>query len=128
MPHGEEARAVVWRIGEALLAVPLDVAMEIAAVGADGQARARTGRLEVRTPPGVTAPPYCPHAVVVRTTGSPMALAAEAVDGVLAYTERHAVPAPAWLGGLPTDHIAGLIRLNDQRVAALLAVEALTGA
>lgn len=128
MSRGEEARAVVWRVGDALLAIPLSAAMEIAAVASDGRAEARSGRLELRTPPGVSALTDCRHAVVVRTAESPVALAAEAVDGVLAYTQLDAVPAPAWLRGLSTEHIAGLIRLDDQRVAALLAVEALTRA
>lgn len=130
MPAGEAARVVVWRVGDALLAVPLAAAVEIAAVASDGKAVSRAGRLEIRTPPGIPHVSRCPRAVVVRagpTGGELVALAAEAVEGVKAYAEKDAAVTPEWLRGLSMAHVAGLIRVDDRRVAALLAVDALAG-
>lgn len=126
VPPAEATRVVVWGVGDALLAVPLDAAIEIAAVGTDRRAITRAGPLELWTPPGLQEVYDCRRAVVVRASGGAVALAADAVEGVKPYTEREAAPTPPWLRSLPTPHMAGLVRLDDDRVAALLAVESLT--
>lgn len=126
VPPGEATRVVVWRVGDALLAVPLDAAIEIAAVAPDGRAATRAGSLELWTPPGLQEVDDCRRAVVVRAGEGSVAMAAETVEGVKPYTEREAAPTPPWLRSLATPYMAGLIRLDDDRVAALLAVESLT--
>ena len=125
MPPAEQARAIVWRIGEALLAVPLEAALEVAAVSADGMAMSRKGQLELRAPPGLPPVLDCRRAIIVVTRDGLVALPAESVDGVLPYSVQDTAATPPWLGRLTTDHLAGLIRLDDHRIAALLAVEAL---
>lgn len=128
MSPDEADEVVVWRLAGALLAVPLAAVVEIAAVTADGRAVTRAGRLELRTPPGLSLAADaadCTRAVVVRTGGGAMALAAEVVEGVKPYTKRERAPTPPWIRTLPTEHLAGLIRLDDRRVAALLAVDTL---
>jgi hypothetical protein len=54
-----------------------------------------------------------------------MALAADDVEGVREYTVRESTSTPPWLRRLPIDHVAGLVRLDEGRVAALLAVDTL---
>lgn len=119
---------VVWRVGDALLAAPLAAIVEVAPVSADGTATSRLGALELQAAPGLPAPARPRRAVVIRTAGAAVAIAADDVEGVQPYTEHSAAPTPAWLGTLPTAHLAGLIRLDDDRIAALLAVDALPGA
>lgn len=130
MPPGEADRVVVWSLGDALLAAPLAVIVEIATVAADGRAMSRLGPLDVRSAPGLPAPAGPRRAVVVRTGeagAAALAIAADDVEGVKPYTPAEAAATPAWLRTLPTGHIAGMIRLDDDRIAALLAIEALPG-
>lgn len=129
MPVGERGgrgrRLVVWTAGGALLAVPLEDTVEIAALDDDGRTTGRAGPLEPVLPPGLTADRPA-RAVVVRHPAGPLALAAEAVEGVSEGAETTA-PTPSWLGGLRLDHLDGLVLLEDGRIAALLAVERLAG-
>jgi hypothetical protein len=118
---------VVWRLGGASLAASLDMVEEIVTVDADGQANGRDGPLDVVRPPGLEGTSPARLAVVVRRTPAGddrVALAAEVVDGVVnpggEVRER-----PFWLGTLDAPHLAGLVRLGDERVAAILHVPGL---
>jgi chemotaxis signal transduction protein len=122
---GGERRVVVWRTGEALLAVPLESTVEIAGVDAGGLAVGRDGPLELAPPPGLALPDGAQRAVVVRTPGGTVALAADSVEGVMVVAGEGAEPVPPWLGRLPVDHIEGVVRTRDGQVAALLDVDAL---
>jgi hypothetical protein len=122
---GAERRVVVWRAGEALLAVPLEDTIEIAAVDRDGRAAGRDGPLALEAPPGLPFPDPAPRAVIIRTAGRRVALAAESVEGVRTVHGEGTDPIPAWLGRLSADHIEGMIRIHGDRVAALLDVDAL---
>lgn len=122
-PGGRSRQLVVWSAGGALLAVPLEDTVEIAAIDSDGRSTGRAGPLEPVLPPGLTAE-RPPHAVVVRRPGGPLALSADEVEGVTGGSETTA-PTPEWLGALPLDHLDGLVLLDDGRIAALLAVERL---
>ncbi len=124
-PQNERARALVWRSGDALLAVPLAAVLEIAAPDADGRVRSRVGSLPVSTVPGLPPAANPPRAVVIRAGGATVALAADDVEGVREYTARESARTPPWLRLLNIDHLAGLVRLDEGRVAALLAVETL---
>lgn len=125
MPPAEPERVVAWRLGQAILAARLEDTVEIAAVAADGHAVGRTDRLELRTPPGLEPPTRPHHAVVVRVRGRETAMAADEVLGIQSYTTRDSTPLPPWLDPLPTAHLARLIRLPDDRIAALLDLDAL---
>ena len=122
---GTERRIVVWRVGEALLAVPLEATVEIAAVGEDRRADGRDGPLDLEPPPGLPLPEGAPRAVIVRASSRKVALAAEAIEGVVTVAGHGAEPVPPWLGGLSADHIEAVVRIGDGRVAALLDVDAL---
>lgn len=115
----------MWRAGDALLALPLEDTVEIAPVGDDGLAMGRDGPLDLAAPPGLPMPRRPARAVVARTAGGRVAIAADSVEGVLSVAGDGAEPVPAWLRRLSPDHIAGVIRLPGGRVAALLGVEAL---
>jgi chemotaxis signal transduction protein len=129
---------VVWRLGDALLAVALGAVDEVVGVDADGLARARGGALELRAPPGLDLPPGSRHAVVIASgagegagPGSPsqrLALAADEVVGVYEAADVSPLPPPDWLGRLDAGHLSGLIRLQDGRVAATLDPDALSRA
>lgn len=124
-PDSARRRVVVWRVGDALLAAPVDAVVEIAAVDAAGTVRSRVGALDPRTPPGLEPPEAPVRAVVLRAGGGHLAMAADHVDGVTAWEPGATAPTPDWLRSLPTGHVASLIRLDQDRVAALLAVDAL---
>jgi hypothetical protein len=121
---------VVWRSGDALLAVALAAVEAIAPVGADGQALARAGALELRSPPGLPPPAGARQAVVVRRGAGDarqrVALPADHVEGVLEARGPVREP-PPWLAGLGAGHLAGLILLEDGRVAATLDPDSLFG-
>lgn len=124
VPRDDGRRVLVWSIGGALLAVPLDAVVEIAPI-ADDEARTRGGRLPLRTIASLETTGVARRAVVLRSGATLMAVAADEVEGVHAASLDDQAPTPAWLTTLPTDHLAGLIQLTDVRVAALLAVESL---
>lgn len=124
VPRDDGRRVLVWSIGGALLAAPLDGVVEIAPIE-DDEARTRTGRLPLRTIAGLEATGVTRRAVVLRSGTTLMAVVADEVDGVHAASLDDQAPTPAWLTTLPTDHLAGLIHLTDARVAALLAIESL---
>lgn len=129
MPRVEAGPVVLWRLGDALLAIELMAVEEIAPVDAAGRARSREAELEVAVPPGLAPDQPAAAAVVVRMAGAPeprrMALAAHAVDGVVEGEQVGGVATPAWLEGLEHAHIRALLRLDDGRVAALLDTDAL---
>lgn len=126
MPPGEERRVLVWRVGGALLAAPIEVVVEVAPVQ-DGRTDSRAGRMEVRDVPGLRTEREARRAVILRAESGLLAVAADEVDGVRSSTPREESPTPGWLRALPTEHVAGLLQLPDARVAALLAVESLAG-
>jgi chemotaxis signal transduction protein len=118
---------VVWRLGGASLAARLDMVEEIVAVDADGQANGRGGPVDVVRPPGLEGTSPARFAVVVRRTPAGddrVALAADAVDGVV-NPGGEIRGRPFWLGTLDAPHLDGLVRLGDERVAAILNVPAL---
>jgi chemotaxis signal transduction protein len=129
---------VVWRLGDALLAVALGAVDEVVGVGADGRARARGGALELHAPPGLDLPAGSRQAVIIASgagegvgAGSPpqrLALAADEVEGVYEAGDVSPLPPPGWLGRLDAPHLTGLIRLQDGRVAAALDPDALSRA
>lgn len=121
---GPAGRVVVWRVGDATLAVPLDDTVEIAPV-VDGRAVTRSGPLSLRTPAGLARPGDPQHAVVVRTGGDHAAMAADAVEGVHEGAGDRTAALPPWLLGVSGEQLAGLIRLDDDRIAALLHARAL---
>jgi len=120
---------VVWRLGDALLAVPLDAVEEVVAVGGDRQARGREVVLDVVDPPGLPPHESPRHAVIIRAVGTArrVALAADQVEGVRDPSDAPALDPPPWLAALASVHTRTLVRLDDRRVAALLDVAALLG-
>lgn len=125
MPPADEGRVVVWRLGDALLAAPLADTIEIAAVAADGLAVSRAGRLALHTPAGIRSRERPTRAVVVRVAGREVAMAAEEVLGIEPFAPAETAPLPPWLETVPASHVAGLVRLPDQRLAVLLHLDAL---
>lgn len=127
MSPDEEGQALVWRLGDALLAAPLEAVVEVTIVGADGRAVTRAGPVDLTAPPGARSSSVPQRAVVVRARGDTLALAADEVEGVVPRTLRDSAVTPSWLRSLPTTHISGLVRLDGGRVAALLAIDTLHG-
>lgn len=124
MPPAETERAVVWRLGGALLAAPLDAVREVAPVTAEGLARTRTGEVEAVVPHGLDATP--PRRAIILSVGDQVvAVAAEEVEGVADVPERAVAGPPGWLSKLDTRHVRAVVRLADDRLAALLEPEAL---
>lgn len=126
MPQGEERRVLVWRVGGALLAAPIETVVEVAPVR-EGTTRSRVGRVEIRDVPGLRPEGDAEHAIILRADTGLLAIAADEVAGVQTSTPGTQSPTPAWLRALPTEHFAGLLQLPDARVAALLVVDSLTG-
>ena len=125
MPAAEPERAVVWRLGEALLAAPLDAVQEVASVTKDGRARTRSGELEPLVPNGLEVPRPSRRAVVLLVGDRGVAVAADEVEGVAEVPESMAVAPSEWLGQLDTRHVRAVVRLVDGRLAALLEPDAL---
>ncbi|NIP78813.1 MAG: hypothetical protein GWM90_06275 [Gemmatimonadetes bacterium] len=120
MPGADPDRVVVWRAGEAVLALPVESVIEVAEPGGDGRVRSRAGPLEPMDLPGL--PPDAPRwAVVVRARRGAVALAADSVEGVTGAGPVES--APGWLGPMARDHLRGLVRLTDGRIAAVPALE-----
>lgn len=126
VPQGEGRRVLVWRVGGALLAAPIDAVVEVAPAEG-GSTDCRAGRLDLRGMPGLQTDGDAPHAVILRADSGLFAIAADEVEGVRTSTAREESPTPDWLHTLPTEHLAGLLQLPDARVAALLDVESLAG-
>lgn len=128
MPAPERPPVLVWRRGEALLAVEVDAVLEIArtraAAAADEPVRTRAGQAPVLNLPGLPRDPAT-QAVILRTAAGLAALPADAVDGIRAITADRFAPPPRWLAALAPDHVRGIVTLDDDRLAALLAVDAL---
>lgn len=122
------ARVVVWRLGDALLAVDVDRVVEIAPVDPDGRARSRLGALTLAVPPGLAAPARPQRAVVLRTSRGPVGAPADAVEGVHECAPGTVGAPPAWLAGLSEAGVRALVRLDDRRIAALLEPDALVAA
>lgn len=127
MPQAEETRIVVWRVGEALLAAPLADTVEIAAVAGDGRAVSRSGHLELRTPEGLEPPREPRRAVVVESAAGPTAMAADEVVGVRSHRPGDVAGIPAWLSEVSDRAVTSLVRLDDDRIVALVAVDRLSG-
>lgn len=129
MPPAERPPVLVWRRGEALLAVEVDAVLEIArtdaAAGVDVETvRTRAGEARVLDLPGLPRD-RAARAVVLRTAAGLVALPADTVEGIRAMTPDRFAPAPRWLQALAPDHVRGIVTLDDDRLAALLAVDAL---
>jgi chemotaxis signal transduction protein len=122
MRPSEPGPVLLWRLGEALLAVELTAVEEIAGVDAAGRARTRAGDLPIEAPPGLESAARPARAVVLRPAGlgRRIALAADEVEGVMEPASPGGLPTPDWLGGLGSPHVRALIRVDDVRVAALL--------
>ena len=113
---------VVWRTGDALLAAPLEDVVEVSAVEG-GQAVTRTGRVKPVAPEGLAAP--APRrAIVLRGPHGVVPFPADEVEEVATGSAAGRVPTPEWLGS-DLEWVRGLLRLDDHRVAALLAVDRL---
>lgn len=129
MRRADPGPVVVWRLGDALLAVELDAVEAVVSVDTDGRARTRAGLLEITTPPGLDSSGASRHAVVLlRCDGEEearIALAADEVEGVVEPDDASAVDPPEWLASVESAHLRALVPLADRRVAALLEVAAL---
>ena len=124
MPVDEPVRVLVWRYGGALLAVPLDAVLEVAAVTARA-ALSRHGELDLVGVRGLGPEVESPRrAIVLRTGGRMVAIPADAVEGVVEAERGRVGPAPRWLAGVDARHVKALVRLDPDRTAALLDVEA----
>ena len=127
MPRdSDELQVVVWYVGDAILAAPVETVIEIAPVDREGAVRSRAGTLQLTSPPGLDPPASPERAVVLRNAAGAVAMAADSVDGVVTCGRGAATSTPEWLRALPTRHLASLIRLDDDRVAAMLAVDSLS--
>lgn len=127
MPSVEHPPVLVWRRGEALLAVEVDAVLEVArAEGStpDATVRTRAADAPVLNLPGLPRDPAT-HAVIVRTGAGLVALPADVVEGIRAVTPDRFASAPRWLHALAPDHVRGIVTLDDDRLAVLLAVDAL---
>lgn len=126
MPRAEPDHVVVWRVGDVLLAVALDDVMEVAAVGDGRTASARGGALTLTAIRGLDTRAEPAHrAIVVRTSRGPRAVAATEVEGVFESPDIGVHATPRWLEGVETGPVKALVRVDDQRTAALLDVEAI---
>lgn len=123
MPWTEADPVIVWLTGEAVLAAPVDAVLEVAELDEHGMAHTRDGSLEPMVFPGLDAA-ACRRAVVVRAADGPAAIPANRVEGVVGQQGPVRSP-PEWLAGVAGRHVRGLIRLDDGRIAAVLATEAL---
>lgn len=130
MPLAERPPVLVWRRGEALLAAEVDAVLEVArSDAAEGVAdvetvRTSAGEARVLNLPGLPRD-RAARAVVLRTAAGLVALPADAVEGIRAMAPDRFAPAPRWLQALAPDHVRGIVTLDDDRLAALLAVDAL---
>ena len=130
MPPAERPPVLVWRRGEALLAVEVDSVLEIARTDApagtadDEPVRTRGGVAPVLNLPGLPRE-RAARAVILTTDAGLVALPADAVEGIRAMTADRFASAPEWLQALAPDHVRGIVTLDDDRLAALLAVDAL---
>ena len=124
MSPAEAPRVVVWRIGGATLALPLDDVVEVVGVDAGGVAIGRDGPVELVHLDGVPARD-APRAVVLRTGAGLRALPADAVRGVADAAETRMTAPPDWLSRVRPAHLSALLRLPDDSIATLLSAQAL---
>lgn len=121
----DELRVLVWHHGGALLAARIEDVVEVTDLQQDGTARSRQGTLELVTVPGADEDRPPRRAVVVRSGTRLAALPAAEVEGVLEATMDRLDAPPRWLAALDQRHVRGLLRLDDQRIGVLLALDAL---
>lgn len=115
---------LVWERGQALLALPIEDVVEVAAVPGSGTIRSRGGAVEIALPRGLEGGP-ARRAVVVRRGGELSALPADAVDGVTVASHARLSEPPAWIRPLAAPRVRAILRLEDDRLAALLDLDAL---
>ena len=123
MPPAERPPALVWRRGDALLAAEVDAVLEVAPADGD-RVDTREGAAPFLHLPGLPREP-APRAVVLRSAAGLVALPADGVDGIRAVVEGRVAPTPPWLRGFAPDYIRAIVTLDDDRLAVLLAVDAL---
>jgi chemotaxis signal transduction protein len=123
VPWTDADPVIVWLTGNAVLAAPVDDVIEVAELDEHGMAHTRDGSLEPVALPGLN-PEAARRAVVVRAAEGPAAIPADRVEGVVGQEGPVRSP-PEWLAGVTSRHVRGLIRLDDGRIAAVLATEAL---
>ena len=123
MPAGDGGRVVVWCAGRTVLAAAVEAVLEVAERDEEGRALTRLGLLDPVSVPGLTTDD-ADRAVIVRAADGPVALPADRIDGVVAY-HGPVVDTPPWLEAVGPDYVRGLIRLDDDRIAAVLDTGAL---
>lgn len=128
MPAPESApdAVLVWRWGDALLALPVVAVDEVARVGADGQAASRGAAMPVAAIPGLESREAPSTAVIARTGARRVALPAADVEGVVAVSAA-VRDTPGWLGDEARRRIQGVLELTDGRLAAMLRLDAVDG-
>jgi chemotaxis signal transduction protein len=122
-----QAPLLVWRRGEALLAAEVDAIVEVAMVPADGDVRSREGSAPLVDLPGLRGD-RPDRAVVVRTGSGLAALPADSLEGIRGIARDRLSAPPGWLGALVAAHLRAIVVLDDDRLAALLALASLGGA
>jgi hypothetical protein len=124
----EPGAVVVWRIAGALLAAELHAVAEVAPVSDGGVVQTRDGDLELTPIPGL-GEPSAPLAVVLQPQGAKagmrVALPADAVEGVLTPGTVVEAEPPGWLRALHMPHVQGLLRVDGDRLVALLHADAI---
>lgn len=123
-PADEHAPVLVWRLGEALLCAQVDAILEVAAVRGSGVVATQEGEAPLVRLPGLPAGEPR-RAVVVRTGDGLLALPADAIEGIRAIAPDRFAPPPHWLDAVAGEHVRALVTLDDDRLAVLLAVDAL---
>lgn len=124
MPAAERPPALVWRRGDALLAVEVDAVLEVTPAAREDAVDTREGPAPFLHLPGLPRE-AAPRAVVLRSAAGLVALPADGVDGIRAVVDGRVMPPPPWLRGFAPDYIRAIVALDDDRLAVLLAVDAL---
>lgn len=121
----EAGTVVVWRLGDAFLAVALEHVVEVTAVE-NGAARGRGGAVDLIVPTGLPDPERPTRAVVLQADDRRLAVPADEVYGTRACDPAGVTAVPDWLAALP-EAFRSLVRVDDGRLAALLDPLRLTG-
>ena len=124
MPPAERPPVLVWRRGEALLAAEVDAVLEIGPVLDGVRVATREGDARILNLPGLSREP-ARRAVVVRCGDALAALPADGIEGVRSIAVDRFAATPSWLESLAPDHVRAIVTLDDDRLAALLALNAL---